>query len=114
MLSSAWTSRHGVHWIVSMIGVVIVVAANFIIFQPIFTYLPMSYPQYTASLLASNDLFRALFAAGCVLFSRPMFINLGIGGGNSLLAGLACVGTFGMFGLWKYGAELRKRSKFAV
>jgi DHA1 family multidrug resistance protein-like MFS transporter len=91
-----------------------VVASNFIIFQCIFVYLPLSYPQYTASLLASNALFRSLFAAGCVEFSRPMFINLGIGGGNSLLAGLAILGVAGMFLLWLYGAKLRAKSKFAV
>ncbi|OQV05719.1 hypothetical protein CLAIMM_10406 isoform 2 [Cladophialophora immunda] len=109
-----WTSRHGVHWIVSMLAVVIVVGANFVIFQCVFVYLPLSYPRYTASLLASNDLFRALFAAGCVIFSRPMFVNLGIGPGASLLAGLACAGVVGMFILWKFGGKLRARSKFAT
>ncbi|OAL38927.1 hypothetical protein AYO20_01678 [Fonsecaea nubica] len=109
-----WTSRHGVHWIVSIIGVIIVVCSNFVIFQCIFVYLPLSYPRYTASLLASNDLFRSLFAAGTVIFSRPMFINLGIGPGISLLAGLACVGVVGMFLLWRMGGMLRARSKFAV
>ncbi|OCT49902.1 Caffeine resistance protein 5 [Cladophialophora carrionii] len=109
-----WTSRHGVHWIVSLIGVVIVVVSNFITFQCIFVYLPMSYPQYTASLMASNALFRSLFAAGCVEFSRPMFKNLGVGPGSSLLAGLAIVGVVGMFALWMFGAKLRAKSKFAV
>jgi DHA1 family multidrug resistance protein-like MFS transporter len=110
-----WTARPAVHWIVSMIGVVILVASNFIIFQCIFVYLPLSYPQYAASLFAGNDLFRAAFAAGCVIFSRPMFINLGVGGGGvSLLAGFAVVGVAGMFALWKFGAQLRARSTFAV
>jgi MFS transporter, DHA1 family, multidrug resistance protein len=96
------------------VGVTILVASNFIIFQCIFVYIPLSYPVYTASLFAANDLFRAAFAAGCVVFSRPMFLNLGIGGGASLLAGLACVGIFGMWGLWKYGAVLRARSTFTI
>jgi DHA1 family multidrug resistance protein-like MFS transporter len=99
---------------VSLIGVLIVVISNFIIFQCIFVYLPMSYPQYTASLMASNDLFRSLFAAGCVEFSRPMFRNLGIGPGNSLLGGLAIAGVAGMFALWMFGGKLRAKSKFAV
>lgn len=109
-----WTARSSVHWMVSIIGVGILVASNFIIFQCIFVYIPLSYPQYTASLFAANDLSRAAFAAGCVLFSRPMFINLGVGGGVSLLAGLAVVGIAGMFGLWKFGAALRARSTFAA
>ena len=97
-----------------MIGVVILVTSNFIIFQCVFVYLPLSYPQYAASLFAGNGLFRAAFAAGCVVFSRPMFITLGVGGGVSLLAGLAVIGVAGMFGLWKFGAGLRARSTFAA
>lgn len=108
-----WTARHGVHWIVSLIGVVILVTANFLIFQCVFVYLPLSYPKYAASLFAANDLSRSLFAAACILFSRPMFINLGIGGGVSLLAGLSCLGVVGMFYLWRYGGWLRSRSTFA-
>lgn len=109
-----WTARAAVHWVVSLIGVIIVVAANFLIFQSVFVYLPLSYPKYAASLFAANDLCRSLFAAACVLFSRPMFINLGIGGGVSLLAGMSCLGVAGMFLLWQYGAYLRSKSKFAV
>jgi MFS transporter, DHA1 family, multidrug resistance protein len=107
-----WTARHAVHWIASLIGVGILVAANFLIFQCVFVYLPLSYPRYSASLFAANDFSRSAFAAGCVLFSRPMFINLGVGGGVSLLAGLSCLGIIGMFYLWKYGAWLRSKSTF--
>lgn len=109
-----WTARHAVHWIVSLIGVTILVAANFLIFQCVFVYLPLSYPKYAASLFAANDLSRSMFAAACILFSRPMFINLGIGGGVSLLAGLSCLGVAGMFYLWRYGGWLRSKSTFAA
>ena len=108
-----WTSRASVHWIASLIGVTILVFSNFIIFQCIFVYIPLSYPQYAASLFAGNDLCRSAFAAGAVLFSRPMFVNLGVGGGVSLLAGLACVGAVGMWGLYYFGARLRAKSRFA-
>ncbi|KAK4545422.1 hypothetical protein LTR36_002772 [Oleoguttula mirabilis] len=108
-----WTARPSVHWIVSLIGACILVAGNFLIFQCVFIYLPLSYPKYAASLFAANDLSRSLFAAACVLFSRPMFINLGIGGGVSLLAGLSCLGVVGMFYLWQYGGYLRSKSTFA-
>jgi MFS transporter, DHA1 family, multidrug resistance protein len=43
-----------------------------------------------------------------------MFLNLKIGAGVSLLAGLSCAGIVGMFPLWRFGAYLRSRSKFAV
>jgi len=109
-----WTARASVHWVVSLIGCTILVYGNFLIFQCVFIYLPLSYPQYAASLFAANDFLRAIFAAACVLFARPMFINLGIGGGVSVLAGLSCLGVVGMFGLWKYGGWLRSRSTFAA
>ncbi|TKA78244.1 hypothetical protein B0A55_04789 [Friedmanniomyces simplex] len=109
-----WTARASVPWVVSLIGCTILVYGNFLIFQCVFIYLPLSYPKYAASLFAANDFLRALFAAACVLFARPMFINLGIGGGVSLLAGLSCLGVVGMFALWRYGGWLRSRSTFAA
>lgn len=53
----------------------------------------MSYPQYAASLFAGNDFFRSLFAFGAVLFSRPMYVYLGVGKGISVLGGLAVIGV---------------------
>ena len=52
----------------------------------------MSYPQYAASLFAGNDFFRSAFAFGAVLFSRPMYIDLGTAKGTSLLGGLSVGG----------------------
>lgn len=97
-------------------------------------YVPMSYPQYAASLFAGNDFFRSLFAFGSVLFSRSMYLYLGVGKGISLLAGLSVMGIVGplirrsrkdwirtnwslQIGMWLlyfYGSKLRSRSKFAV
>lgn len=52
----------------------------------------MSYPQYAASLFAGNDFCRSLFAFGAILFSRSMYINLGVGKGVSILGGLSVMG----------------------
>lgn len=80
----------------------------------IFIYLPLSYPQYAASLFAANDALRSSFAAGAILFGRPLYHNLGIGKGSSLLGGLSVLGVAGMWYLFIYGADLRKRSKFTA
>ena len=74
----------------------------------------MSYPQYSASLFAGNDFVRSTLAAGAVHFSRPLFINLGVGPGISLLAGLTCGCVFGVYALYFFGAKLRARSRFAA
>ena len=57
---------------------------------------------------------RSAFAAGAILFSRPMYIKLGIGKGTSLLASLTAGCIAGVFVLWMFGAKLRARSRFAV
>ncbi|KAL9045645.1 MAG: hypothetical protein Q9214_001340 [Letrouitia sp. 1 TL-2023] len=110
----AWTARPDIHWIASVIGITIYGSTVFVVFQCIFVYVPLSYPQYAASLFASNDFFRSALACGAILFSRPMFINLHVDRGVTLLAGLSTLGIIGMFVLYFYGAQLRARSKFAM
>jgi DHA1 family multidrug resistance protein-like MFS transporter len=109
-----WTGIATIHWIVPTIGIVIYTIGVLLILLCLFIYIPMSYPQYAASLFAANDLFRSAFAAGAVLYSRPMYLNLGVGQGCSLMGGL-CVGCIGgMFALYYYGAAMRARSKFTA
>jgi MFS transporter, DHA1 family, multidrug resistance protein len=103
-----------VHWIASIIGVGLNSAGLYIVMQVLFLYIPFTYPQYTASLFAANDLARSTFAAGAVVFARPMFVNLTVQGGVSLLAGLDIVCVGGLLTLYFYGASLRARSKFAA
>lgn len=110
----AWTARPDVHWIVSTMGIVIYAATVFVVMQCVFVYVPMSYPQYAASLFAGNDFFRSALACGSIMFARPLFINLGVGRGVSLLGGLSTLGVIGMFALYYMGANLRARSKFAT
>lgn len=43
------------------------------------------------SVLTLNDLFRSTWGAAFPLFANALFSHLGIGGGNSLLGGLACL-----------------------
>ena len=82
--------------------------------QSIFLYIPQSYPKFAASIFAANSCFRSVFASGCVLFARPIFEGIGIGGGVSLLAGLTVVCAVLLFGLWwSWGKKLRARSSFA-
>lgn len=110
----AWTANPVIHWIASVIGITIYAASSFVIFQCIFVYVPLSYPTYAASLFASNDFFRSSFAFASILFARPLFVNLGVGKGVSLLGGLSFLGVVGIWVLWWMGARLRARSKFAL
>lgn len=110
----AWSARSSIHWIVPTIGITMFAAGGFVVFQCIFIYVPISYPQYAASLFAANGFFRSTLAAGSVLFAHPLFENLGIARGVSLLGGLSVIGIVGMWLLYMYGAKLRAMSRFTA
>jgi MFS transporter, DHA1 family, multidrug resistance protein len=110
----AWTSNPSIHWIVPTIGIMIFTLGIFIVIQCIFIYLPLTYPQYAASLFAGNDFTRSTLATGAIHFSRPLFGNLGVGRGVSLLGGLTAGCCAGLYALWYYGPKLRARSKFSM
>lgn len=109
----AWTANPTIHWIAPTIGITIYGASVFVVLQCVFVYVPLSYPQYAASIFAGNDFFRSALACGSILFARPLFINVGIHKGVTVLAGLSTMGVIGMFVLYYQGAKLRSRSKFA-
>ncbi|KAK2046458.1 major facilitator superfamily transporter [Colletotrichum somersetense] len=110
----AWTASPAIHWIAPTIGITVYGATVFIVMQCIFVYVPLSYPQYAASLFAGNDFFRSAFAFASVLYARPMYLDLGVARGTSLLGGLSTIGIIGIWLLYFYGARLRSLSKFAV
>ncbi|KAI6382422.1 hypothetical protein MCOR25_000718 [Pyricularia grisea] len=110
----AWTARPDIHWIAPTVGITLYGASGFVVMQCLFCYIPLSYPRYAASLFAANDLCRSALAFASVLFARPLFANLGVARGVTLLAGLSVLGIVGMWALWRFGARLRAMSKFAV
>lgn len=109
----AWTSRPDIHWIVPIIGLMVLFVSIVIAFQCMNFYIARCYPKYSASLFAANTFARSMFAAGSILFSRPMYETLGVGGGVSLLGGLSVLCSCGMVFLYLYGDRLRIRSRFA-
>ncbi|KAJ9138825.1 Caffeine resistance protein 5 [Pleurostoma richardsiae] len=110
----AWTADRRFPWIAPTIGITVYGATVFVVMQCIFVYVPLSYPQYAASLFAGNDFFRSALACGSILFAGPLYGNLGVARGTSLLGGLSTIGIIGIWVLYFYGARLRALSKFAV
>lgn len=109
----AWTAISDIHWIVPTIGVTILSGGIFMIMQSIFLYLPLSYPKYAASVFAGNTVARSVLAAAIVHCSQPLYSNLGVSRGVSLLGGFTVGCIAGIFALYYYGPSLRARSKFA-
>lgn len=98
---------------VPVVGLSLSIIGTFTIIACMLQYLAFTYPKHSASLFAANDFARSSLAAGAVMFSRPMFLNLGINWGVSLLGFLDIVCCVLLYGLWIFGAKLRARSRFA-
>ncbi|KAM0476134.1 hypothetical protein ACHAPX_006551 [Trichoderma viride] len=109
----AWTHYAHIHWIVPMIGVVTFCIGMFWIIMALFTYVPVSYTQFTASIYTSNGLARSLIACSAVHIARPLFINVGTHEGVTILACLNVLGIPATWYIYKKGAQLRAKSKFA-
>ena len=109
-----WTSSESIPWVVPLIGVAIYNMGVFILFQAIFMYIPLSYPQYAASLFAANDFARSSLSFAAILFATPMFEAMGVARGITLLAGLTIGGIPAIWLLYYWGPKLRAKSKFTV
>ncbi|PBK69021.1 MFS general substrate transporter [Armillaria solidipes] len=114
VLIFGFTSKESVHWIVPIIGAALYLPGIYLTFQSILTYVTSAYPTYAASVLAGNDLFRSAIASVFPLFGRAFFVNLGLGPGSALLAGVSFLLMPAFWSLWKWGHVLRRRSVYAA
>jgi len=110
----AWTSNGSIHWLVGLFGLTLYAMGTFVILQCLSVYLPRIYPVYSASLFASNDLFRSSLATGAIHFGVPLYENLGVDRGVSVLGGLSVLGIAGMWFIYGKGAALRAQSRFVM
>jgi DHA1 family multidrug resistance protein-like MFS transporter len=110
----AWTGNfNSIHWIVPTIAGVFLSTSILLIFVAYLNYLTDTYLMYAASALAANTVARSAAGAAAPLFTQYMFDALGVGGGGSLIAGVACLLAPIPFIFYKYGGPIREKSKFA-
>ncbi|KAF3033649.1 hypothetical protein E8E12_005499 [Didymella heteroderae] len=110
----AWSGEYNsVHWIVPTLAGVFLSTSILLIFVAYLNYLTDTYLMYAASALAANTVVRSAAGAAAPLFTQYMFDALGVGGGGSLIAGVACLLAPIPFIFYKYGGPIRERSKFA-
>ncbi|CAE6475425.1 unnamed protein product [Rhizoctonia solani] len=110
LLWYGWTAHVKAHYILPIIGSGVFGAGMMFCFMPIQLYLVDSF-TYAASAIAAATFLRSLFGFAFPLFGQQLFAALGIGGGHSLLAGIAIV--VGVpFPIWIYfkGEEMRARN----
>ncbi|GAW20122.1 hypothetical protein ANO14919_096180 [Xylariales sp. No.14919] len=108
-----WSAQSHTHWIVPILGTLIIGLSAFLILLPGQLYLVDAFgAESAASALAVNTVLRSLFGAFLPLAGPPLYTSLGLGWGNGLLGfiGLAFVPVPFLF--YKYGERLR--TKFPV
>ncbi|KIJ98787.1 hypothetical protein K443DRAFT_8895 [Laccaria amethystina LaAM-08-1] len=110
LLWYGWSAAAKIHWIMPIIGSGIYGFGMMAVFLPIQLYLVDAF-TFGASAISAAAFFRSLFGFVFPLFGQQMFDRLGLGGGNSLLAGLGIVLgiPFPIF-LYYKGAQLRARN----
>jgi MFS transporter, DHA1 family, multidrug resistance protein len=110
----AWTGEfNSIHWAVPTVAGVFLTIAIQLVFIAFLNYLTDTYLMYAASAIAANTVCRSAAGAAAPLFTQYMFDALGVGGGGSLIAGMALLLAPIPFVFYKYGGPIRKRSKFA-
>lgn len=110
----SWSANYNyVHWIVPSLAGVLISAAMLCIFVPFINYLVDAYLMFAASAIAANTVLRSAAGAAAPLFTTQMFTALGVGGGGSLVGGVAALLALIPFWFYKYGDRIRTRSKFA-
>lgn len=108
----AWTSNKKYHWIIPCLGIYLVGIGFIVTFQGCLNYLVDTYTRYAASTIAANTFLRSVFAAGFPLFSRQLFVNLGVDWGATLI-GLIGLGMIPIpFIFYKYGGKIRAKNPF--
>lgn len=112
----AWTIPpivQNVHWIISVLALVLIGYALNEIDYVLGGYLADSYLSYAASGLAALSLIRALLSAILPLISSPMFSQLGANVAASVLATVATLFCLVPPLFSCFGETIRARSKFA-
>ena len=110
-----WTAEAHQPWILPDIGALILAVGTIAGIQSIQAYVVDAYSRYAASGMAAIQVLRSLAGFGFPLFAPAMYNALGYGWGNSLLAFVAIIiGVPAPLMLWKYGAVLREKSRFAA
>lgn len=85
-----------------------------LVFPAFINYLVQCYGQYSASIIAVNTFARSLGSAAAPLFTNAMFSAMGVGGGGSLIAGVAALLAICPFMFSRYGERIRAQSKYTA
>ena len=104
-----WTAKYHVHWIVPIVSTSLIGIGNIAVFMSVTMYLVDVFTIYAASALAANAVIRSVIGAVLPLAGQKMYLTLGLGWGNSLLAFVAIALLPVPIVLMKWGERIRKK-----
>lgn len=111
---TAWTADpRDAPWIAPVLGLYLMGCGFNTIFQAALNYLVDTFQKYAASSVAANTFLRSVFAAGFPLAIGPLYRNVGVGPGQSIFAGFACLLIPVPFVFYVYGKRIRAASKWS-
>ncbi|KAL1634250.1 hypothetical protein SLS58_010755 [Diplodia intermedia] len=108
-----WTSRPDVHWAGQIVGSVPVAMGMYMVFVQCFNYIIDTYMSTANSAIGANTFVRSFFGAGFPLFGPAMYHRLGVDWASSLLAFLAIAMIPIPVLFYKFGHQIRLKSKTA-
>ncbi|RYN67620.1 hypothetical protein AA0118_g1476 [Alternaria tenuissima] len=105
-----WSAYHHVHWIVPILGTLIIGFGSLFVVIPGQIYLVDSFgAEAAASALAANLLVRSPFGAFLGLVAAPLYDKLGLSWGNSVLGFITLAFTPVPWLFYRYGETLKTR-----
>ncbi|KAI1297829.1 major facilitator superfamily domain-containing protein [Xylaria venustula] len=105
-----WTAEYHVHWIVPILGTFVIGLGSLFVVIPAQTYLIDAFgAEAAASALAANLVVRSPFGAFLVFVAAPLYDNLGLGWGNSVLGFITLAFTPVPWLFYHYGEYMRRR-----
>lgn len=109
----SFTQYKDLFWFGPIVGLALIGIGIFFIFESCYSYTSDCYGENSSSAIAGQGFMRNTLGAVSPLFASQFFHNLGSQYAGLLLALIATLLTFIPFILYKFGPDLRARSKLA-
>ncbi|KAJ6790267.1 hypothetical protein PWT90_06583 [Aphanocladium album] len=110
-----WSAHQGAHWIVPMLGTVLIGIGSMMILIPCLSYVIDAFDsEAAASAVAVLAVSRSLFGAFLPLAGPALYQKLDLGWGNSLLGFIALAFAPTPYLLYRYGRTLRAKFPIAL
>ncbi|KAI0036325.1 major facilitator superfamily domain-containing protein [Vararia minispora EC-137] len=109
-----WTGNSpAIPWYVPALSTIPVGMSIALIFVSFTAYMVDTYLMYAASAVSANTAVRSAVGAAFPLFTRQMFVGLGVGWACTLVGIIAVLLAPIPFLFYRYGSRIRGRSRFA-